>query len=398
MVSALSGIKVLDITGIGPASFAAQILGDMGAEVIKISQPPKGATRGVGLGVEFIEGMDASMPLDTIRNKKNMGINLKTEAGKGLFRKMAETADVIVESFRPGVMERFGLAYETLAETNPRLIYCAVSGYGQDGPYRNLSGHDANYTAMAGALGLVGLSKDEPPVLPQNTVADFTTAILQAAVGVLLAVCARERTGRGQFVDVSMMDGALATLSILPEIGDYFINGVVPKRGEGLFTGTQPWYAAYQTADEKYITLCPIEPHFWNNMCHALDREDLISKWFSPDKDAVFDELRQIFRTKTSDEWFDLLSEADVPVGKVQDIDEAFSDPHVLHRRMVIEVEHPRHGKKVKQIGFPIKFSDTPWQLQIPPARLGEHTEEIVTGLGYSRDEINKMSEDGDIY
>ncbi len=397
MASALSGIKVLDITGIGPASFAAQILGDMGAEVIKISQPPRGATRGVGQGVEFIEGMDPTMPLDTIRNKKNMGINLKTEAGKRLFLEMAETADVIIESFRPGVMERFGLAYEMLAKINPRLIYCAVSGYGQDSPYRDLSGHDANYAGMAGALGLVGYSKDDPPVFPQNTLADFTTAILQAALGTVLAVCARERTGQGQYVDISMTDGVLATLNIIPEIGDYLINGVVPKRGEGLFTGTQPWYAAYQTADDKYITLCPIEPHFWSNMCHAIDREDLIPRWFSPEKDEVFDELKQIFRTKTRDEWFDQLSKADVPVGKVQDIDEVFSDPHMLQRQMVIEVDHPRHGK-MKQIGFPIKFSDTPWQIQIPAARLGEHTEEIVSGLGYSQDEINKMMENGDIY
>jgi crotonobetainyl-CoA:carnitine CoA-transferase CaiB-like acyl-CoA transferase len=143
--------------------------------------------------------------------------------------------------------------------------------------------------------------------------------------------------------------------------------------------------------------LCPIEPHFWNNMCHAIDREDLIPRWFSPEKDEVFDELKKIFRTKTRDEWFDQLSKADVPVGKVQDIDEVFSDPHMLQRQMVIEVDHPRRGK-TKQIGFPIKFSDTPWQIQIPAALLGEHTEEVVSGLGYSQDEIDKMMEDGDIY
>jgi len=387
----------LDITGIGPASFAAQILGDMGADVIKISQPPKGATRGIGQGVEFIEGMDASLPLDTLRNKKNMGINLKSESGKRLFCKLVETTDVIIESFRPGVMERFGLAYETLARINPRLIYCAVSGYGQDGPYRDLSGHDANYAGMGGALGLVGGSQDEPPVFPQNTLADFTAAILQTALGGLLALCARERTGRGQYVDISMTDGVLATLNIVPEVGDYLINGVVPKRGEGLFTGTQPWYAAYETADKRYITLCPLEPHFWKNLCTALGREDLIPRWFTPERDALFDELKQIFRTKTRDEWFDLLSKSDVPVGKVQEIDEVFSDPHMVHRGMVVEVDHPRCGK-MKQIGFPIKFSDTPWQIQIPAARLGEHTEEVMSGLGYSREEIDKMLEQGDIY
>jgi crotonobetainyl-CoA:carnitine CoA-transferase CaiB-like acyl-CoA transferase len=250
---------------------------------------------------------------------------------------------------------------------------------------------------MAGALGLVGYSNDEPPVFPQNTLADFTTAILQAALGALLAVCARERTGRGQYVDISMTDGVLATLNIVPEIGDYLINGVVPKRGEGLFTGTQPWYAAYQTSDDKYITLCPIEPHFWKNMCRAIDREDLIPRWFAQEKDEVFDELRQIFRTKTRDEWFDLLSKADVPVGKVLDIDEVFSDPNVVQRKMVVEVEHPRYGK-MRQIGFPIKFSDTPWQIKIPASRLGKHTDEIVIGLGYSQEEVNRLRENGDIH
>jgi crotonobetainyl-CoA:carnitine CoA-transferase CaiB-like acyl-CoA transferase len=248
MTSALEGIKVLDITGMGPASYAAQILGDTGAEVIKISQPPKNASRGVGQGVEFMKGMDASVSFDTLRNKKNVGINLKTETGHDLFSRMAETSDVIIESFRPGVMDRLGLGYEEMARINPRIIYCSVSGYGQDSPYRDLPGHDANYAGMGGALGIIGHSKDEPPVFAQNIVADFTTAILQAAIGILLAVCARERTGRGQLVDVSMTDGVLSTLNIVPEAMDVLIRGAVPKRGEGLFSGTQPWYSVYQTA------------------------------------------------------------------------------------------------------------------------------------------------------
>ncbi|MBW1828936.1 MAG: CoA transferase [Deltaproteobacteria bacterium] len=396
MTSALEGIKVLDITGMGPASYAAQILGDMGAEVIKISQPPKNASRGVGQGVEFLEGMDASVSFDTLRNKKNMGINLKTEAGHGLFSRMAETSDVILESFRPGVMDRLGLGYEEMARINPRIIYCSVSGYGQDSPYRDLPGHDANYAGMGGALGIIGSSKDAPPVFAQNIVADFTTAILQAAIGILLAVCARERTGRGQSVDISMTDGALSTLNIVPEAMDFLIRGVVSKRGEGLFSGTQPWYSAYQTSDDKYLTLCPLEPHFWQNMCRAIDREDLIARQYSQEHDEIFEELRPIFRSKTRDEWFDLLARADVPVGKVMDVDEVFSEPNVIHRQMVVEVDHPRYGK-MKQLGFPIKFSDTPWQIQVPPARLGEHTDEVVSALGYSPEEIKQMREDGDI-
>ncbi len=396
MKSALEGIKVLDITGMGPASYAAQILGDMGAEVIKISQPPKNASRGVGQGVEFMKGMDASVSFDTLRNKKNVGINLKTETGHGLFSRMAESSDVIIESFRPGVMDRLGLGYEEMARINPKIIYCSVSGYGQDSPYRDLPGHDANYAGMGGALAMIGDSKDTAPVFAQNIVADYTTAILQAAIGILLAVCARERTGRGQLVDISMTDGVLSTLNIVPEAMDFLLRGVVPKRGEGLFSGTQPWYSVYQTADDKYITLCPLEPHFWQNMCRAIDREDLIARQYSQEQDEIFEELRPIFRNKTRDEWFDLLAKADVPVGKVMDVDEIFSEPHVIHRQMVVDVDHPRYGK-MKQLGFPIKFSDTPWQIQIPPARLGEHTDEVVSGLGYSTEEIQKLREDGDV-
>jgi len=363
----------------------------MGADVIKINPVPGGMKKGVGKGVDFVEGLDASAYFDTIRNKKNVGINLKTEAGQGIFRRLAETADVIIESFRPGVMDRLGLGYEEIKQVNERIIYCSVSGYGQDSPYRDLSGHDANYAGMGGALGLVGYSKDTKPVVAQNALADYSTAVLQAVIGILLAVCAREKTGRGQWVDIAMTDGVVALLSIIPEVGEYLLKGaVVTQRGEGLFSGTQPSYAVYLTRDNKYLSVCPLEPHFWKNLCRALEREDLIPLQFSTGlkKKEVFNELQKIFSTRTRDEWFEILTRADVPVGKVLDLEEAFTDPNVLHRQMVVEMEHFRHGK-IKQIGFPIKLSETPWEIRISAARLGEHTDEVLLDLGYSREEID---------
>ena len=195
MATALNGIKVLDLTGMGPSSFAAGMLGDMGADIIKISTPPGASNKGVGAGIEFIEGIDAPAFFDTPRNKKNIGINFKTDSGKKLFHQLAKTADVVLEAFRPGVMDRLGIGYEAVSKENPRIIYCSVSGFGQTGPYRDLPGHDANYAAMGGALGLIGHSEDTPPVMVENILADMTTAVLQAVIGILMAIIARENTG-----------------------------------------------------------------------------------------------------------------------------------------------------------------------------------------------------------
>jgi len=357
--------------------------------------PPGASDRGVGGGMTFVDGFDPG----TIRNKRNMAINLKTEAGQRLFHQLAETSDIIIEAFRPGVMDRLGVGYEAISKINPRVIFCSVSGYGQDGPYRDLVGHDNNYAAMGGALGLIGYSADEPPVLVQTVLADMTTGVMQSTIGILLAICARERTGRGQWVDISLTDGVVFVLNGIPEVAEYLMSGVIPERGQGIFGGNQPPYAVYQTGDDKYLTVGCLEPHFWLKLCTALGREDLVLHQYtsSPKKEEVFDELKQIFRTRNRDEWFELLSKADVPVGKVLGADEVFSDPNVLHRQMVFEVDHPKFGK-MKQIGLPIKLSDTPWQVRIPAASLGEHTDEVLSSMGYSRDDIDALRKERVVY
>ena len=403
MASALSGIKVLDMTGLGPSSVAAMMMGDMGAEVIKIDLPPGGGSRGVGEGIPFMpteeeEVERANAWTATNRNKKSVAINLRTEAGQRVFQKLAQTSDVIIESFRPGVMDRMNAGYQAISKINPRIIYCSVSGYGQTGPYRNFPGHDANYSGMGGVLGLTGESQEGKPVIALNIVADIAVAVFEAVIGILLAVCARERTGRGQHVDISMTDGVVSLLTVVPGAEEYLYSQVLPRRGETMTSGNRPYYAVYQTKDKKYLSVCPIEPRFWGNLCHTIGREDLIPQQFDPSKEGELrSQLSQIFLTKSRDEWFELLTKADVPVGKVLDMDELFSDPQILHRQMVIELNHPKFGK-VKQIGIGIKLSDTPGAVHALAHRLGQDTSEVLSGLGYSQSEMKDLRQQGAIY
>ncbi len=367
------------------------MLGDMGAAVIKIDLPPGAGSRGVGDGIDYLptdphELQRLTANDSSARNKEYVSINLRTEGGQRVFHRLAETSDVIVEGFRPGVMERMNIGYHAVSRTNPGIIYCAVSGYGQTGPYSSLPGHDANYVSMAGIQGLLGTSREEAPAFALNIVADLAIAFQQSVIGILMALCARERTGRGQMVDISMSAGMVPFMAGIPQVMDYLYSGVAPRRGEMVLSGTQPYYAAYRTRDNKWLTLCPLEPKFWGNMCRALDRQDLIPQQYDPTRSgALLAELKKIFLTRTRDEWFDLLARADVPVGKVLDLDEISSDPQLVHRQMVIEMEHPELGR-VRQLGFGIKLSDTPghdpeaWRSSGPGHRHGARCRRVFAG------------------
>lgn len=403
MTAALEGIKVLDMTGPGPACLVTMLMGDMGAEIIKIDLPPNAGNRGVGDGIAFgptdpLEMAKLAANTSPGRNKEYVSINLRLEAGQKVFHKLAETADVVIEAFRPGVMDRMNCGYAALSKINPRIIYCAASGYGQTGPYSRFPGHDANYAGMGGVQDLIGLSPDEAPVFAQNVIADLAVAYEQSVIGILLALLARERTGRGQMVDVSMMDGVVSLTAGLPEAVTYFYSGSVPKRGESSLSGTHPYYAPYKTKDEKWLTICTLEPKFWANLCRAIEREDFIPLQYDPAKnDYLLAELRKIFVTKTQDEWFKLLTAADVPAGKIMPMEDVVKDPHVLHRQMVMEVDDPRFGK-VKQIGFPIKLSDTPGTIRSLARLLGEDTNKVMLAHGFSQSEIDNLMKQGVIY
>jgi crotonobetainyl-CoA:carnitine CoA-transferase CaiB-like acyl-CoA transferase len=278
---------------------------------------------------------------------------------------------------------------------NPKIVYCSLTGYGQDGPYRDLPGHDINYISVAGALSAMAI-RDGHPVIPLNMLGDYSGGGLQAAFGIVVALLARGTTGTGQFVDIAMVDGVVSLLSW--EASLLFAGGGVPKWGETPLTGAIPCGYVYETKDGGYVSIGCFEAKFWENLCRALEREDLIPYQFTTgnEKEKVASQLRQIFLTKTKEEWFQLLSSKDIPITPVHELDEVFSDPQILHRRMVVEVDHPKLGK-VKQVGIGIKFSETPGEIRSTAPLPGQHTEEILVDLGYSKDAIDSMKGTGAI-
>ncbi|MFC1940274.1 CaiB/BaiF CoA transferase family protein [Chloroflexota bacterium] len=393
---ALEGITILDLSGGYPPSFGTGILGDLGAKVINIEgRPARGERQSAG------EARRAAAYRTVNRNKKSIILNLKSEQGRYIFYQLAEKVDVIVDPFRPSVANRLGIDYKTISKINPKIIYCSVTGYGQNGPYRDLPGHDINYISIAGALNLIG-EADGRPVIPLNLLADLGGAALHATIGILTALIARSKTGKGQHIDISYTDSVISLLTGVAMI--YFRDNVVPKRGETLSGGGYPYYNIYETKDGKFITIGCLELWLWKNLCREIGREDFIPFHFDPDHrlhkpegekwQEISSYLKQVFLTKTREEWFELLSKKDVPIGKVYSIDEVFTDPQVLHRKMVIELEHHTEGK-VKQVGIAIKLSDTPGKVRSLPPLAGEHTDKILVCLGYSKQRISQLRKEG---
>jgi len=314
---------------------------------------------------------------------------------------LANKSDVIVEGFRPGVAKRLKIDYETVGKLNRRIVYCSLSGYGQEGPYRDLPGHDLNYLSMSGILNLIG-NPEGPPVIPLNIVADFAGASLYAALGVMAALIARSKTGKGQYIDVSFTAGAI---SLIPAFSQgYFLRGIVPRRGETALQGGYPYYGVYKTKDGRYISITCLEAFFWENLCRALGKEEYIPFCFSPEhylrrsEGRKWQEIRSwlenVFLTKTRDEWFDFLSKRDIPVGKVYTLDEAFSDQQLIQRKTVVEIDDAAVGR-VRQVGIPIKLSETPGKIRSLSPFFGQHTQEILLELGYSQERISDLYRKG---
>lgn len=395
---ALEGIKVLDLSRTAPVTYCTMILADLGAEVIKVESPSQPDTHRIGSGLsphpreKGGEKQAAYHPLN--RNKKSIVLNLKSsEEARKVFYKLVKEADVIVEGFRPGVVKRLGVDYETVSKINPQVVYCSLSGYGQDGPYCDLPGHDINFISVGGVLGMVG-EMGGSPVIPLNLVGDYAGGSQNLAIGILAALLARGKTGRGQYIDISMTDGVVSLLSMIAF--EYLCNSKVVGRGEGLVSGKYPCYGVYRTKDNKYISIACTETHFWESLCRLVGREDFIPHLFPEGERRVeiHSILEAYFRDRTRDELFDMLKKENIAITKVNTIDEVFSDPQVLHRQMLIDVEHPKLGK-VKQVGIAIKLSDTPGKVRSTAPLLGEHTGEILRGLGYSKVQIDRLRSSG---
>ena len=397
---ALEGIKVLDFCRNAPGMFATMILADMGADVLMVERPmdeARAAYERIVADIETPEDERRHASFNALqRNKRSIALNLKEPEALEIFHQLAADADVVVEGFRPGVVNRLGVGYEQVKEINPRAVYCSVSGYGQTGPYSQMAGHDINYISFAGALGLIGDSPDGKPAIPLNLIADYAGGGLCGAVGILAALMAREKTGRGQYVDIAMTEGVLYMLCGM--VADALSQGYKPTRGGTRLNGGSPYYNVYRTADGKYFSIAAIEPWFWENLCRAIGREDLIPhQQAGEEKRAeIAHTLEATFLTKTRDEWFDVLRDANISVGKVYNLEEALSDPQVMDRGMVVELEAPGvPNGKVRQPGIPFLLSETPGAVRFPGSVTGQHTAEVLADLGYSPERIATLKAHG---
>ncbi|GAC1687425.1 MAG: CaiB/BaiF CoA-transferase family protein [Ktedonobacteraceae bacterium] len=387
----LEGIRILDLTRLLPGGYASQMMADFGADVIKVEEPGVGdyarsmePLSPAGLGIAF---------LATNRNKRSISLNLKLEQGRAIFRTLVKQADVVLESYRPGVLERLGLGYESLKEINPALIYCAISGYGQDGPYKYRAGHDLNYVGYAGLLSH-NVGPHGEPVMPATQIGDLAGGSHMAVIGILTALLGRARTGIGRMVDVSMTEGAMALLPLFT--AEYLNTGKVPQPGRSTLGGGLPCYNIYETSDGKYVTLAALEPKFWQIFCTRSGHPELLPLHMPSDaaeRDETMHKLQIIFKTKTRDEWVSELGELDTCVGPVYSIDEALNDPQARARGMNgthgDEKQHPHIVPTLPRI------SEVEQEQRYAPPQLGQHSAVILQEAGYSVADIERFAAEG---
>ena len=378
MAQALSRFRMLDLSRQLPGPFCSMLLADLGMDVLVVAAPS--------------DPMGAGIPL-LGRNKRSLTLNLKAPEGREIFQRLAREADVVLEGGRPGGAKKLGVDYESLSALNPRLVYCSISGYGQDGPYRDRVGHDVNYLGFAGVVDVTGVRHGEPTI-PGVQIADIGGGALMAATGILSALLARDATGEGQLVDVSMMDGAVAWQVI--NVFNALVQEAPQRRGETMLTGQHPCYALYETKDGRWVTVGALEPHFWRNLCQELGMPELVEQQFAGGavRDEMFRRVRAKFKEKTMVEWVAQLADKDICFGPVATVGEMLDDPHVAARRMVVE-QLDRQGVRRRTLGNPVKLSATPPTLRTPPADFGAHTDEVLHGLGYGAEQVADLRRRG---
>jgi len=400
----LQGIRVLDLSRLLPGGFCSLLLGDFGADVLKVEDTGMGDY--IRWSAPFYEGAHptaaSAMFLSLNRNKRSIRLDLKSEGGREALLRLVREYDVVLESFRPGVLDRLGVGYERMREVNPGIVYCAISGYGQDGPKRGASGHDMNYLGLVGLLGLTG-SHGGAPVQAAGQIADLGGGALMAAFGILAALRerdgapdgdgARGGSGEGQFVDVSMTDGSLSWLAMVAAV--YFADGMVPRRGDLPLAGAVICYRPYECAD-GWVTLGALEPKFWQAWCRGVGREELIPAQFERPGSSAHERVREIFKGRTREQWEAFAREHDCCLEPVLELDEALSSELVREREMVVEIDQPGAERRVRLLGLPVKLSRTPGQPgRLPGPSLGEHTEEVLLAAGYSQEEVAELLRTG---
>jgi alpha-methylacyl-CoA racemase len=395
----LQGIRVLDLSRLLPGGFCSLLLADFGAEVLKVEDTGMGDY--IRWSPPYYEGAHESarsaLFLSLNRNKRSIRLDLKNEQGREALLRLVREYDVVLESFRPGVLDRLGVGYERMREENLGLVYCAISGYGQDGPKRDASGHDMNYLGLIGLLGLTG-ERGGAPVQAAGQIADLGGGALMAAFGILAALRERDGagpdsdssgSGEGQLVDVSMADGALSWLAMVA--ASYFADDAVPHRGELPLAGSLVCYRPYECAD-GWVTLGALEPKFWQGFCRGVEREDLIAAQFERPGSAAHEQVKEIFMARTRDQWEAFARENDCCLEPVLELDEALSSELVAAREMVVELDQPGAERPVRQLGLPVKLGRTPGDhARLPGPALGEHTEEVLLAAGYSPGEVAEL-------
>jgi crotonobetainyl-CoA:carnitine CoA-transferase CaiB-like acyl-CoA transferase len=377
MLSAFAGVKVLDLSRLLPGPFCSMLLADFGADVIKVEDPKGGDYI---RGWPPLLGKNSGFHLVLNRNKRSLTLNLKEEEGKKLFKRLAEDADVVLEGFRPGVMERLGLGYEVLQAINPRLIYCSITGYGCDGPRSQRAGHDINYLALNGVLSYSGQAGE--PSISGVQIADIGGGALYAAFSIATALFARERLGKGQFIDIGMADGALTWHCL--RWGKYLADRTVPSPGDDFLNHGYACYNLYATSDGRYMSLGALEPQFWRIFCDSVGRPDWNQpNYFEPGahQKQLQHEVAELFRAKSQAEWITLFADRDCCCEPVLNLDEVMADEQVKSRQMVVELIHESWGV-YRQLGIAPKFSLTPGTIRSHAPELGEHTAEILSQAG----------------
>ena len=377
-IGPLSGLKIIDLTRMLPGPFGTMLLADLGADVTVVEQP-SGPALGPRRKNFYID-----------RNKRSLALNLKDERAMEILYRMVRNTDVFIEGFRPGVAQRLGIDYPKLKQLNPGIIYCSMSGYGQDGPYKQRAGHDINYVATAGMLHLNG-RKDSGPTIFATQLADIAGGGMMAAFSILAALYYRAKTGQGQFIDVSMTDGALALNPIA--FLEYSNNGKPPGAQSYRNLGATPCYNIYRTKDGQYITIGALESKFWVNLCRLIGREDLVDRQNDTDETTI-EEVQRIFSKKTLKEWDELLDDQEVCYAPILDLSGTCNNPQLKHRQMIQEVILP-DGSRSKQVGVVPKFSLTPGTLRRPPSTPGEHSYEILQELGVDSKIISDLEKAG---